>query len=185
MTSRYLQEWLPKFKEVVYEDIETAPGNEFVRLHRACVRPQNGAPTDEITVRTPFVVEFEYWKIDGDANLIVCVQVFNEHGLSVFTAATIGQPPTPSGLLRRYFIVPADFMNVGTYSVQLFMYFSGTTTITVSWDDIASFEVHDVPSELRGDYHGEWPGIVRPRFEWQTEVLEPLPVPLTRTQEKS
>jgi hypothetical protein len=76
-------------------------------------------------------------------------------------------------------------MNVGTYSVQLFMYFSGTTTITVSWDDIASFEVHDVPSELRGDYHGEWPGIVRPRFEWQTEVLEPLPVPLTRTQEKS
>ncbi len=185
VTSRYLKEWLPKFKEVVYEDIETAPGNEFVRLHRACVRPRNGAPTDEITVRTPFVVEFEYWKLDADANLIACVQVFNEHGLSVFTAATIGQPPTPSGLLRRYFVVPADFMNVGTYNVQLFMYFSGTTTITVSWNDIASFEVHDVPSELRGDYHGEWPGIVRPRFEWQTEVLEPLPFPLTITQEKS
>ncbi|MGD0155207.1 MAG: ABC transporter ATP-binding protein [Terracidiphilus sp.] len=185
VTSRYLQHWLPKFKEVVYDDIETAPGNDIVRLRRACVRPQNGVSSDEITVRSPFVVEFEYWILDPNANLIACVQVFNERGISVFTAATIGQPPTPAGLLRRCFFVPADFMNIGTYNVQLFMYFSGTTRITVSWDDIATFEIHDVASELRGDYHGEWPGVVRPRFDWKTEVLEPLPAQLTGTQDRT
>jgi lipopolysaccharide transport system ATP-binding protein len=185
VTSSYLKNWLPKFTEAVYEDIETAPGNDVVRLRRACVRPENGLSTDEITVRTPFVVEFEYWKLDPNANLIACVQVINEHGVSVFTTATIGQPPTPAGLLRRCFFVPADFMNVGTFNVQLFMYFSGANRISASWDNLASFEIHDALSELRGDYHGEWPGAVRPRFDWKTELLEPLPFQVTGTRGKN
>ena len=38
VTSRYLKKWLPAYKEVVYEDIDTAPGNDIVRLHRARVQ---------------------------------------------------------------------------------------------------------------------------------------------------
>jgi lipopolysaccharide transport system ATP-binding protein len=185
VTSRYLQNWLPKFKEVIYDDIDTAPGNGIVRLRRACVRPQNGVSTDEITVRTPFVVEFEYWKLDPNADPIACAQVFNERGVSVFTAAAMGQPPTPAGLLRRSFFVPADFMNIGTYGVELVMYFNGTSVEPARWDDVATFEVHDVVSELRGEYYGEWPGAVRPRFDWKTELLEPLPVQVAGTRSES
>ena len=180
-----LKEWLPKFKEVVYEDIETAPGNELFACIELAFARENGASTDEITVRTPFLIEFEYWKLDANADLVACAQIFNEHGLSVFTAATVGQPPTPSGLLRRYFFVPADFMNIGTSECELVMYFSGSGMEPACWEDVATFEVHDVVSELRGEYNGEWPGVVRPRFEWKTELLEPLPVKLTGTQKRA
>ena len=180
-----MQNWLPKFKDAVYEDIETAPGNDVIRLHRARVRPQNGVSTDEITVRTPFVVEFEYWKLAADTSPLPCVQVFNERGVSVFTTTKVGEPPAPAGLLRSSFFVPADFMNTGTYRVELVMYFNGTAMEPAVWEDVATFEVHDVSSELRGDYHGEWFGVVRPRFDWKTEQLEPLPVQVTGTQGNS
>lgn len=175
VTSRYLRNWLPKFKEVVYDDIETAPGNDIVRLHRASVHPQNGGSADQITVRTRFVVEFEYWKLAAIASLDLGVQVFNESGVNVFTTLAKGEPSTRAGLLRSWFAVPADFMNAGFYSVHLMAALKNTTTVVASWEDIATFEVHDVASELRGHYHGEWPGVVRPNFDWKTELLELLP----------
>ena len=53
VTSRYLQNWLPAFKDVVYDDIETAPGNDMIRLHRARVRPLHGFPADQLQFAPP------------------------------------------------------------------------------------------------------------------------------------
>ena len=87
VTSRYLQNWLPAFKEVVYDDIETAPGNDMIRLHRARVRPLHGFPADQLTVRTPFAVEFECWKLAARTRLSLVAEVSNEHGVTVFVTA--------------------------------------------------------------------------------------------------
>ena len=65
VTSRYLRDWIASSgsTEVVYDEIDSAPGNDQIRLRRACVRPCTVPRRDPITVRTPVVVEFEYWKI--------------------------------------------------------------------------------------------------------------------------
>jgi lipopolysaccharide transport system ATP-binding protein len=173
VTSRYLQNWLPTFKEVVYDDISMAPGDNTIRLRMACVRPQNGTSQDLITVRTPLTVEFEYWKLAADTSLDLAAEVFNEHGVNVFTAAKLGEPPAPAGLLRSSFAVPADLMNNGTYRIRLTVMLSGINQIA-QWEDLVAFEVHDAASELRGSYHDLWPGAVRPHLEWKTELIEPL-----------
>src|ERR1700691_3534822 len=36
VVSSYLQNWVRSSTEVIYEDIQSAPGNEMIRLHRAC-----------------------------------------------------------------------------------------------------------------------------------------------------
>jgi hypothetical protein len=36
VTSSYLQNWIPASSEVIYEDIASAPGNQMIRLRRAC-----------------------------------------------------------------------------------------------------------------------------------------------------
>lgn len=182
VTSRYMRDWLPAFKEVIYDDIETAPGNDLFRLRRVCVRPQNGHATDTLTVRTPLVVEFEYWKLVAHDLLDVLAKVFNEHGVNVFSTARFDGPPSPAGLIRTWFVIPADLMNNGIYSVHLGLRSSEGAAAVAYWEDLATFEIHDVPSVLRGDFYGEWPGVTRPSLEWKIQVLEPLPAHVVKAQ---
>ena len=183
VTSRYLQNWLPAFKDVVHDNIETAPGNDMIRLHRARVRPLNGSPTAPLTVRTPFVVEFECWKLAVQSRLDLAVEMFNEHGVSVFATAENRESPAPAGLLRSSFIVPADLMNNGTYRLRLVVFLNGIgATVAADWEDLLVFEIQDAASELRGAFHGDWPGVVRPNLAWKTELLEPLPVSVAGLQ---
>lgn len=172
-TSRYLQEWLPTMDEVVYDDIKTAPGNEDIRLHSARVRPRDGSPKSHITVRTPLIAEFEYWKLKERSCLDLVAEIWNEHGIMVFATGKLGVPASPQGLLRGSVIIPADLMNIGTYRVRLVVILGGVTEIA-EWEDVVTFEVHDAASELRGSYHGHWPGAVRPNLEWKTEFIRSL-----------
>jgi lipopolysaccharide transport system ATP-binding protein len=183
ITSRYLQNWLPAFKEVVHDNIETAPGNDMIRLHRARVRPLTGSPTDQLTVRTSLVVEFECWKLTEQSRLDLAAEIFNEHGVSVFATAENRESPAPAGLLRSSFIVPADLMNNGTYRLHFMVFQNGVgAAVVADWEDLLAFEIHDAASELRGAYSGHWPGAFRPNLEWKTELLEPLPLSVAGLQ---
>lgn len=172
VTSRYLQKWLPALTEVVYDSPESAPGDERVRLRSARVRAEDSAAQNRITVRTPFVVELEYWKLVANAELGLVAEVFNEHGINVFTTARWTEPTGPAGRLRAWFRVPGDLMNNGTYRINVTMTL-GSADDFLYWEDLVAFEVHDIPSELRGSYHDFWPGAVRPHLQWTTELIEP------------
>ena len=176
VTSRYLQNWIPAATEVLYEDIASAPGNEMIRFRRACVRPLNGAPSDLITVRTPFVVEFEYWKLAAHAGLLLDMALFNEHGVHVFS--TLERADFPGGLLRSSVVVPGDLLNNGTHRIELAIYVGGLMAglpLVFHSEDLLVFEVHDATSRLRALYHGPWTGAIRPSLEWKTERLDCFP----------
>lgn len=176
VTSRYLQQWVPTFREVLHEDIETAPGNEWIRLRRARVRHLDAEPPDQLTVRTSFAIEFEFWKLDEKDRLDLAVEVFNDHGVEIFATSENAEAAAPAGLLRSSFIVPADLMNDGSYRLRLSVFLNGINgSVIAEWEDLIAFEIHDAASELRGAYHGEWPGAVRPNLAWKTEFLAPLP----------
>lgn len=175
VTSTYLQTWLPKFREVVYNDFETAPGTELIRLHRAYACPASAVNEDRITVRTPFSVELEYWKMAAHMEFEFKVIVTNEHGITVFMTSSLGTPNSPQGLVRSGFLVPGDLLNNGTYRVMVVVFLSGATYVT-EWEDLITFEVFDAASELRGANHEQWPGAVRPHFTWEAELIGELPV---------
>jgi len=170
--SAYLQNWITASTEVIYPDIASAPGNEMLRLHRACVRPLNGSPDDSITVRTPLVVEFEYWKLFAGGSLELGVNVNNEHGILLFSTGWPSDRPVPAGLVRSWFEVPGDLLNTGTHRIAFAMEGAGGIA-ELYWEDLLVFDVLDA-SDLRELYHRDWPGAVRPQLEWKTEQLAPL-----------
>ncbi len=173
VTSTYLKNWLPKYSEVVHEDYASAPGHDLIRLHRARVRPLH-VQDDRITVRTPIAVEFEYWNAIDRPGLQLIAEVYNEHEFNVFTTMSPASTAIPTGLIRSSFTIPADLMNNGSFRITL-LAFLGSANCLAEWTDVVSFEVDDAASELRGAYHDEWPGAVRPHLEWQTEYCEPMP----------
>jgi lipopolysaccharide transport system ATP-binding protein len=174
VTALYLQEGLPALAQVVYDDIKTAPGNDTIRLHRVSVLPAAGTTDSQITVRTPIIAEFDYWKLSAHTRFCLSAEVINEHGVNLFTTFKVGEPPAPQGLVRSSFHIPADLLNDGSYRINLVVYLDDAIEIE-RWDDVIAFDVHDAASELRGLYHEEWPGAVRPHLEWKTEFIEQLP----------
>jgi lipopolysaccharide transport system ATP-binding protein len=176
VVSDYLKTFSSSSTEQVWNNIDTAPGNEKVRLHRACVRPENGSASDPITIRTPLALEFEYWNLETNACLDLVLQLFNEQGILIIDTGPIHEPvwhgrPFPAGLFRSMCHVPGDLLNDGMYRLRLLVV-KDQGIVIYQKDDILTFEMHDTP-ERRGGWHGKATCAIRPELLWSTELLEP------------
>lgn len=170
----YLKPFFSSLTEQVWGDIATAPGNDIIRLHRAYVRSEKGSPSDPITIRTPFVMEFEYWNIKPGTYLNLSLCLYNEQGIMAFCTGPVEEPiwrgrPFPAGLFRSTIHVPGDLLNDGVHRVELFG-IKDQQFVVYRHDDILVFEVLDAV-EMRGQWYGKFPGAIRPNLEWRTEFL--------------
>ncbi len=176
--AEYLQTSFSPATERVWDDPREAPGNDVVRIHRARVRPAGGRSEDAISVRTPFLVELEFWVLKGGQALDLSLDVCNQQGLVAFRTSTFHEPdwhgrPFPSGLFRSVCEVPADLLNDGSHFVQLLVR-RDEGMLVYQHDSLLTLEVRDDPS-TRHASHGRWPGAVRPFLAWSTERCADLP----------
>jgi lipopolysaccharide transport system ATP-binding protein len=174
VVSSYLNTSLSSLTEHVWDDVAGAPGNEKVRLCRASIRPENGSPSDPITVKTPFSMEFDYWNLKPGVCLNLSLHLINEQEITVFNTGPVREPrwhgrPFPKGLFRSVCRVSGDFLNDGTYRVLLLV-IENQSAVIFRYDNVLIFHIQDAP-DLRGAWYGKWPGVVRPILEWTTELL--------------
>ena len=139
-----------------WPDPNSAPGNEKVRLRGARVRPLEGDPADPITVRTPFVMEFEYWNLKLQSRLNLSVLVYTEDGVLTFNTGPVKEPvwngkPFPVGLFRSVCYLPGDLFNDGLHRVTLLVV-ENQAHIIYSYEDLLTFEVHEDISMREGWY---------------------------------
>ena len=161
--------------ERVWNEVDKAPGNDVIRLHRVCIRPENGFPSDLIKLTTAILVEIGFWNLLPDACLNPNLHFFNEQEVLVFSTAPVptSEPrwcgrPLPAGLFRSVCHIPGDLLNTGMYRVRLF-FGKDAHYVVYKHEDILRFEVHDVP-ERRGASFGKIEGAVRPLLRWITEL---------------
>jgi lipopolysaccharide transport system ATP-binding protein len=175
VVSSYMRQALSALSEQVWNDRTVAPGNDKVRLRRASIRPASGSNSDSITIRTPFVLEFEYWNLEPNAYLNLSLNIYNEQGLLAFNTAPVHEPewhgrPFPVGLFLSECHVSGDLLNDGMYRVDLLIV-KNQGHILYRHDAILIFDVRD-EAEMRSDWHGKWRGVVRPNLRWVTELRE-------------
>jgi len=173
--STYLGKSVSTLTDRVWNDVTTAPGNDVVRIHRARVRCEDGSGSEPITVRTPIAIEFEYWNLEPGAYLNLSLNVFNEQGIVVFNTVPTNEQiwhrrPFPVGLFRSVCHVHGDLLNNGMHRVRLLVV-KNQGIVVYRFEDVLVFDVLD-DAELRGDWHGTWPGAVRPDLKWSTEYID-------------
>ena len=173
--SNYLKTSLSMQAEQQWDDVNTAPGNEQIRIRRASAWPDGDAKRQAITVSTPVVMEFEFWNLVPGAYLNLSVVIKNEEGYPIFNTASGEEPvwsgqPCPAGLFRSRFYIPAELLNNGTHRVHLYV-IKEQTEVVYQTDDILVFDVQEDSSERRGAWFGKWIGAVRPNLKWETEFL--------------
>jgi lipopolysaccharide transport system ATP-binding protein len=163
----YLQTNAVANLESVWEDNLTAPGNERVRLRSVRVIAQTD-PGEPITVHTPLRIEFTYWNYIPNAALNVSMLLNNLEEVCVFNVGS-GLARLPAGLIRHTLEIPGDFLNVGSYYVNMIIVKDASVGILYQ-NNVVAFEV--VEGEVQGNWYGQWPGAVRPKLKWKSEVIE-------------
>jgi lipopolysaccharide transport system ATP-binding protein len=149
-----------------WEDRETAPGNENVRLRRVAVSAPGQSDEEPFTVQTPLQVEVDFWNFLDGAILNLAAVVYEvERGCIFVTFSPLRA--CPSGLVQQSFVIPANLLNDGMYSVALYIIRDGMLTL-YDVHDLLVFQVHDV--ERRKGYMGPWSGAVRPALEWKVAM---------------
>jgi lipopolysaccharide transport system ATP-binding protein len=167
VVGHYLQGNVDARLETEWEDPETAPGDHRVRLRSVRMIPQY-ISEGLITVHTPLRIEFTYWNYVTDAVLNVSMILNDAEETCVFSAGP-GHRPLPAGLIRHTVEIPGDFLNTGSYHLNVMIVKDGSVGVLLQNKTIA-FEV--VEGEVVGNWYGRPPGAVRPRFKWKTETIE-------------
>ncbi|HEX3127386.1 MAG TPA: ABC transporter ATP-binding protein [Thermoanaerobaculia bacterium] len=163
VVSEYVRAAFSPATERVWSEAD-APRAEGVRLCRTAVRP------DEITVRTPLVLEFDVWNGDPAAHVTVSMAVYNGQDLLLFDVCPPLDPlwrehPSPAGLLRTRCHIPGDLLNDGLHRVSLIVLRDHRPVIREP--EALVFTVQDTTDERDG-WYGHWPGAIRPAFRWET-----------------
>ena len=163
----YLQTNAVANLESLWEDDLTAPGNDRVRLRSVRVLPQpnSGEP---ITVHTPLRIEFTYFNYVPDTTLNVSMILNNLEEVCVFVSAS-DFAPRPVGLIRHIVEIPGNFLNAGSYYINMLIVKDASTGILFQ-NNVVAFEV--VEGEIVGNWYGRLPGAVRPQLKWLSESFK-------------
>ena len=153
--------------ESIWEDERTAPGDERARLRSVRVMPPEGSD-GLITVHTPLRIEFCYWNYVPGAVLNISMILNDQEDNCVFNSGP-GPAPRAAGLVRHTVEIPGDFLNTGRYYVNAMIVKDASVGILVK-NGTAAFEV--VEGKIVGNWYGRRPGAVRPKLQWQTEIIE-------------
>ena len=182
--SGYLQSNASPQTEQVWDDIETAPGNDIIRLHRMSVRVEDGLPSDLITTQTSFIIKVEYWNLVPDTRLNINLHLITEEQIVAFSTSTVDEPgwwagPLPAGLYRSVCHIPANFLNSGMHRVTLIAVKDQSRAI-YRYESVLSFDVLDLGGRSWG-WYGKGSGVVSPILEWTTEHIDSRP-PVTQSE---
>jgi lipopolysaccharide transport system ATP-binding protein len=176
VVAEYLQSGLGGGSSREWPDLETAPGDSLVRLHSARV-VQDGEEAAAADVRRPVGIEIGFAVLRrGETPVFPKVKLVNQRGDVAFNAIDTSSrwhEPTPPGAYVTTAWIPGNLLNEGLVSVQVDICSFGATAIHhhAGCIDAVSFHVQD-PGEgdsARGDFTGQWKGVVRPLLKWTTE----------------
>jgi lipopolysaccharide transport system ATP-binding protein len=174
IVSKYLKSNASSKTVQVWNDIETAPGNEIVRLHRVCVRGENHSRPDLITMQTPFRIEVEFWNMAPGARLHINLHLVTEEQIIAFSTSNADESgwwtdSLPVGLFRGVCYIPADFLNSGLHNVTLLVV-KDQSKVVYRNEDVLSVDVLDLSERSEG-WFGKGSGVVSPLLNWTMERI--------------
>lgn len=157
----------------VWDDVESAPGNDIVRLHRISVRHEQADASGFLTMKSPFQIEIEYWNLIG-AKLHIALHLYTEQDIVAFTTGNgadiiANESFSVPGLFRCVCHVPGSLLNTGWHRFVL-MFIRDSNAVVYRHESAVAFEILDLQEREVSSY-GREPGVVQPVLDWQTEYL--------------
>lgn len=172
VVSDYLNFGSTRQLEESWDDLETAPGNDIVRLHR--VRVRSADESSSLTRKTPCLIEIEYWNLLPGAQIHIALHLYTEQDIIAFTTGNGAEAASnvsnrQEGLFRCTCYVPGDLLNTGQHRFVVLAVRDGNSVI-FRHESSVSFEILDLNAREVSSY-GREPGVVQPDLKWTTEQI--------------
>ena len=177
LVAHYLQETAGSDSSRSWDDLESAPGDDLVRLRSIRVVRGDGETADFVDVREPVGIEVRFDVLRFGVPVFPKIKV-NAGPQVAFNAMDIDprwSEPTPPGEYVATAWIPANLLNEG-----LLYAYADICSIDapklhhhLTGYEAVSFHVQD-PGEgdsARGRFTGQWKGVVRPLLDWTVEEV--------------
>jgi lipopolysaccharide transport system ATP-binding protein len=152
INSEHIQQYLN------FDNIESAPGNEKIKIKCIAVTP------DEIDLEDEINLTFEFWSFVEEQKVSLCYDLINIQDQTVFSAAT--EVNVQHGeISKTKCVIPGNFLNNSIYKINVWFLIEGTKLI-YNKRDAVQFEV--IEKVRDSAYFGKVNGVVRPILNWES-----------------
>ena len=157
-------------------DVDSAPGNDVVRLRSVRVRTTEGDTADMLNMRLPIGVEMTYDVMDSGHVLIPNFHFVNQDGVHVFAVQDVNSEwrtdKRPPGRYVSTAWIPGNLLAEGAFTVGVGVssHLPYSRVHAVEENALGFHVVERFDGETgRGDYLGVFPGVIRPVVNWSTQ----------------
>lgn len=176
VVAQYLQSVGGSSSARIWPDLESAPGDDIVRLRSVRIVDEAGNVLDAADVRRSVGIEIAFTVLDSyDKPVFPKIKLYDSRRNVVFNAMDTSprwhDRATPGQYTSTAWI-PGNLLNEGLLTVDAGICSFGAHKLHphAGENDAVSFHVHD-PGEgdtAKGHFTGQWQGVVRPLLEWTT-----------------
>lgn len=162
----------PKLRNMVqWDDLTTAPGNEFFRLLKVEIKAKDKTKQGEFNIEDELSIEITYWK--STEEIIDVGFTLNQFRNAVFTSNTSftlePRKMMGKGRYAARTIIPSKLLNDSIYSLDVHAVYK-RMDIIVNFSDIIFFIIHESNNPLINSikrYFPQFPGPIRPNLQWE------------------
>jgi lipopolysaccharide transport system ATP-binding protein len=175
IVARYLSSGVKECGEISFlDDLDRAPGTEYVRLLGVRIKDREGRVTSCLDVRHSFDIEIQYQILRRASNLRIGLRLMGNDGNVILSSADMdgleGELKREPGTYLSRCTIPADFLNYGQYFVSVASDFP-MIQVHFALDRVLAFQV-----EPTGGVGGSIPdgrsGVLRVSLPWDIQKFE-------------
>lgn len=161
----YCIQWDKTTKPTSYQNME---------LSKVWISDNNKLPTNTLNVDNDFLVNIDYEVTEKNSKIGLNL-ILHDKNQNIISSSINNKELNyynqkhPKGIFRSSCRVPGRLFNSGTYYISIFM-FGENFSDGKMLEHILKIEIEDGVF-VRGDYHGEYIGVLRPLFFWETTNL--------------
>ena len=175
VVSVYLNSGFASTSTREWPDPTTAPGGKVARLRAVRVRNEDGQITDTVDIRRPVNIEVEYEVLEPGRVLLSYMQFHTQDGVMAFESTDLDPKwrgrPRPCGRWVSTVCIPGNLLSEGILFVKPGLITRDPVSQQFSVREAVAFQVVDTleGDSARGDWNGDFAGVVRPILKWSTE----------------
>jgi len=161
-----------------WPDIETAPGDDAVRLRSVRVVSDKGAPVGSISREVPIGLQMTFDVLEPGHVLNPYFTLVSDAGIDLFSTADndveIAEVPREPGRYIATAWVPAHFLAEGSHYLRVVMRSMKKQYRPFEERDVVAFTVVDPGGGFATSWwEGKPQGVIRPVLDWSTEYVSP------------
>ncbi|MCA0153723.1 ABC transporter ATP-binding protein [Winogradskyella vincentii] len=176
----YLKNFENRAPFINWTDINSAPGNDYVRLKSVYLKDEDGNLRNRFNITENLFLTIEYYDSNKKFNNTAIFHILNERKQTLFASNEfvakdwIQKHKQSDLIFASTCKIPGNLLAEGSFSILVAVGNYNPEMIHLIEKDLLTFEIYDSTQGegVRGPYIGKWPGLMRPMLDWTIEITD-------------